>query len=276
MWRAIAVALVCVCAAGIAQAVDATQPPAAGVETLKVGTPLPRFNLLRPSARLYLRYKIVGEQRSTVDIWRRQVSFEKRDGRRQMHITWRWDSVGDQKFSRSADYWFDDQTFRPLTVERRLTKDDGTTTVSGFRYLPERVVGMADLPNNSAKDFAQITDAPMFNFEADMELFQTLALRRGYKVSIPFYEAGPGHGTPDHYTYSIVGEAKISAPDGRPLDCWIMRTESSNPKWGPTRFWLSKTTQVVIREETTLADGSIFVKMLLLGDSAIDDVGAPT
>jgi hypothetical protein len=276
MWKTIAMALVCVGTARIAQGVDRSQLPTTEVETLTVGTPLPRFNLLRPSTRLYLRYKIIGEQRSTADIWRRQVSFEERDGQRQLHITWRWDSVGDQKLSRVADYWFDDVTFRPLTVQRRVTKDDGTVTVSGFRYLPGQVVGLVDLPDNSARDFVQVTDTPMFNFETDMELFQTLKLRREFKVRIPFYEAGPGRGTPKYYTYSVIGEEKIPEPDGRYLDCWIMRTESSNPKWGPTRFWLSKMTQVVIREETALADGSIFVKMLLSDDSAIDGVKAPS
>ena len=43
---------------------------------------------------------------------------------------------------------------------------------------------------------------------------------------------------------------------------------------GPTRFWVSKMTQVVIRDETALPDGSIFVKMLLSDDSAIDGVKA--
>ena len=113
MWKTIAMALVCVGTVRIAQAVDTSHLHAAEVETLEVGTALPRFYLLKPSTRLYLRYKILGEQRSTVDIWRRQVRFQERDGRSQLHITWRWDSVGDQKFSRMADYWFDDVTFRP-------------------------------------------------------------------------------------------------------------------------------------------------------------------
>ena len=104
MWKTIAMALVCVGTVRIAQAVDTSHLHAVEVETLEVGTALPRFNLLKRSTRLYLRYKILGEQRSTVDIWRRQVRFQERDGRRQLHITWRWDSVGDQKFSRMADY----------------------------------------------------------------------------------------------------------------------------------------------------------------------------
>jgi hypothetical protein len=238
---------------------------AAEVATLEVGKPLARFSLLVPSTRLYVRYMIKGEQRATLDIWRREIKFEEREGRRQLHIFWRWDSVTDPKFSRSEDFWFDNETFRPLTVERRLTRD-GKVTISGYRYLPDRIVGMAELPDNSRKDFLQLAALAAYNFETDIELFQTLPLAAGYAVRVPFYEAGPGQAEPQYYGYRVVAADRISAADGRQIDCWVLGVVSSDPEWATTRLWFSKKTQVMIREETQLKDGSILVKSLLTGD----------
>lgn len=238
----------------------------AAAETLEVGKPLARFALLTPSTRVYLRYKIIGDQRQTMDLWRRQVSFEEHNGQRQMHIFWRWDSVGDEKFSRSEDFWFEPRTFRPLTVERRLTRD-GKTIVAGYRFLPDRIVGMADLPDNSRKDFLQLATVAPYNFETDMELFQALPLALAYRVRVPFYEAGQGQDEPQYYTYKVVGEDKIAAADGHMIDCWIVGIDSSDPEWGTTRFWFAKKTQVMMREQTDLKGGVRLVKTLLTSDA---------
>jgi hypothetical protein len=233
--------------------------------TLQVGQPLARFELLTNSSRLYVRYQVKGEQRLPLDIWHREVKLERRDGKQLVHIVWRWDSDGEQKFSRTEDFWFEPNTFRPLTVERRLTQN-GAASLGGYRFLPDRIVGMKELEGNGRKDFLQLAKVTPYNFETDMELLQTLPLKTGYEVNIPFYEAGPAQDEPKLYTFRVVGEGKIDSPDGRPIDCWVVGTESSDPQWGPTRMWFSKETQVMIREQTTLKDGTIFVKSLLTTD----------
>ncbi len=239
------------------------------METIEVGKPLARFSLVQPATRLYLRYQVVNGARQTIDIWRRQVRFEQQDGKKRMHIAWRWDSVGERKFTSTRDYWFEPDTFRPLTITRRLAEGD-KTTVAGFQYLPDRIVGMADLPDNVRKDFVQPAKIAPYAFETDMELLQALPLRSGYSVRIPFYEPGPNQPEPKLYTYSVVDSGKIGAADGNAIDCWIVETPSDSPEYGATRFWISKKTQVMIREETRLKDGALFVKMLLTSDS---DVG---
>jgi len=238
-------------------------------ETLQVGQSLARFSLIQPATHLYLRYQVVAGARQTIDIWRRQINFEQQGDKKRMHITWRWDSVGERKFTSTRDYWFDRDTFRPITITRRLVEAE-KTTVAGYEYLPDRIVGLADLPDNARKDFVQSAKIAPYAFETDMELLQALPLRSGYSVRIPFYEPGPGQPEPKFYTYTVVESDKINTPDNGSIDCWIVETSSDNPGYGATRFWLSKKTQVVIREETRLPDGSLFVKMLMTSDS---DVG---
>lgn len=253
------------CTMLLAAATASASPPGvrqSSAQVLEVGKPLVRFSLLRPATRIYLRYKIVGDRRETVDMWRRQVSFENHEGRRLLHIVWRWDGVGDHAFSRSEDFWFEPDTFRPLTVERRLTKD-GKITVGGYRYLPDRIEGLAELGDNDQKDFVQLAKMPVYNWETDMELLQALPLASGYDVRIPFYEAGPGRDEPQYYEYMVLGEDTIVSADGQRIECWIVGIDSSDPQWGPTRLWFAKGNQIMIREETQLKDGTIFVKILL-------------
>lgn len=245
-----------------------TNDGARAAETIEVGQPLARFSLVQPATRLYLRYKVVGDSRQTIDIWRRQVRFEQQDGKKRMHIAWRWDSVGERKFTSTRDYWFEPETFRPLTITRRLVEGD-KTTVAGFEYLRDRIVGMANLPDNARKDFVQAAKIAPYAFETDMELLQALPLRSGYSVRIPFYEPGPNQPEPQLYTYRVADSDKIGAADGSSIDCWIVETPSDNPEYGATRFWISKKSQVMIREETRLRDGSLFVKMLLTSDSDV-------
>ena len=243
-------------------------PP--GPLTQEVGQPLTRFSLLQPSARIYLRYKIVGDRRETIDMWRRQVRFEVQDGQRRLHIVWNWNSVGDPKFNRTEDLWFETDTFRPLTVQRHLEKD-GKVTERGYRYLPDRIESLKKPSGSDQKDFVQLAKMPAYNWETDMELLQALPLAASYDVRIPFYEAGPGQDPPQYYDYKVIGEDRVLSTDGNAIECWVVGIDSSDPQWGPTRMWFRKGTQIMIREETKLKDGSVFVKMLLPYDVGNDE-----
>jgi hypothetical protein len=270
MKRGFAIGLLCALlgAASISGAVAKELQP--GVRTQDVGQPLARFSLLKPSTRIYLRYKIVGDRRETLDMWRRQVSFETQDGQRRLHIVWRWDGVADPKFSRTENFWFETETFRPLTLERRLEKD-GKITARSYRFLPDRIESIKDPSNADQKEFLQLAKMPAYNWETDMEFFQALPLAAGYDVRIPFYEAGPGQDAPQYYEYKVIGEDRIASTDGHTIECWVVGTESSDPQWGPTRLWFAKGTQILLREETKLKDGTLFVKILVPFDAGNEE-----
>src|SRR5689334_21503703 len=83
----------------------------AAVHNVDVGAPLPRFSLLKPGTHHYLRsIRTVDGGNVPVDIWAREVRFEERDGKRQLHIVQRWDGAMASAAStppvKRLDSWF--------------------------------------------------------------------------------------------------------------------------------------------------------------------------
>jgi hypothetical protein len=242
----------------------------ANAEAVKqtVGPRLARFNLLKPGVHRYLRYTITGSQRTAVDIWTRTVSFEPRDGKKAMHIVMRWDEVSGPVSYLEQDSWFDADSFKPQTHVRRL-KRNGSDTVEtgGYRFLPDKIVGMSELAGNLRKDFTIGSSEPAYNFEYDMEFLQALPLNTGYAVSIPFYDPGDAQTPTARYTFKVAGSDRIVGGDGLPHDCWLVTADYNTDKIR-SRFWFDKKSQIMIREEQPQDDGSILVKSLLQLESA--------
>ena len=253
----------CGSALGFAIALALAAPAAAETATIRVGPPPARMDLLKPGSHRYLRYEVKDGKRIARDIWDRTISFETHDGRRLLHIVQRWDEVNvppGGATSLEQDSWFEPDTFRPLTHVRRRTAD-GQVGVLGYRFLDDRAVGLADLPDNQRKDFSLSYPETPFNFEYDMELIQTLPLHDGYVANIPFYDAGIDKQA-DRYTFKVAGSDRVAGWDGRPVDCWLI-TADYNTGTVQSRWWVAKASQVVLREESHLPTGAIFIKTLL-------------
>ena len=233
----------------------------AGVHTLKVGDPLERFAWLKPGVRVYLRSQQKGEQHSPADIWRRETRIETIDGVQRLRIVQRWDGGGATPTLAERDSVFELGTFRPLSHIRISTRD-GTRMVEGFRFTGEGVVGLPDLAGNMHAGLSVPFDEPMFNFETDLEMLQTLPLAAGYSVSIPFFHPGPTS-KPARYLWSVTGDETLMGPDGRGIDCWIVQTDYNAPPRPPARFGLAKAGQQLIRQEAATPDGTVHRKLLL-------------
>ena len=239
----------------------------AETQIVKVGPPPARMNLLKAGSHRYLRYEVRGDKRVAHDIWSRLVSFELKDGVRRLHLTQRWDQVNAAPGATSAleqDSWFDARIFRPLTHVRRVFVGE-EVTLAGYEFLDDKAVGLAGLPNNRRKDFSINYSETPFNFEYDMELIQTLPLHLGYEANIAFYDVGIDKKA-DRYTFKVAGSSKITAWNGFPVDCWLV-TADYNTGTVQSRWWVDKTSQVVIREESR-RDGALLIKTLLPPESA--------
>lgn len=240
----------------------------AETQVVRVGPPPARMDLLKAGSHRYLRYEVKDGRRIAHDIWDRTVSFEQKDGRRLLHITQRWDEVNVAPGGTTAieqDSWFEPRTFRPLTHVRRAFVGP-KVTVSGYAFLDDRAVGLADLADNTRKDFSLAYSETPFNFEYDMELIQTLPLHAGYAANIVFYDAGIDKKA-DRYTFKVAGSDRIAGWDGRPVDCWLV-TADYNTGSVQSRWWVDKASQLVLREESRRDDGAMFIKTLLPPEAA--------
>jgi len=220
-----------------------------------VGSPLPRFSLLKEGSHRYLRYLKDGETNTPMDIWQRTVKF---DGKR-FTIHQRWDGTGKPAPVKILDSSFDAATFLPLQ-HTRITERDGKRVVEGFAFAADRITGLPALAENTQKDLNMASPEGTFNFEADIELLQTLPLAAGYEAEINFYHPG-GSAAPARYTFKVVGSETISGPSGA-VDCWIVTTDYNRPG-NVSSFWFAKTTQLMVRQDSPLPDGKVLIKTLL-------------
>jgi hypothetical protein len=227
---------------------------------LNVGDRLARFGLLKSGRRSYLRSQIRNGAHVATDIWQREVRFERVDGVDRLRIVQRWDGTGKEPSLVERDSLFETGTFRPLT-HVRTTRAGGKTVVEGFRFGEKALTGMRELADNSQAAVDVPFPEPMYNFETDMEMLQTLPLARGYAVSIPFFH--PVGGAPARYLWRVAAEEALAGPDGRGIDCWLVETDYNRPQSPPARFWFAKGTQQLIRQESRGPDGIIHLKTLL-------------
>ena len=227
------------------------------VTPVLVGTKPARMRLLLPGTHRYLRYSVKDGVRSTIDLWTRTISYEAQGGSRRLHITQEWDRVVAPASVVKQDAWFDASTFAPLTHVRSIQRD-GDTSIGGYRFAAGAIVGMVELPNNERQNFRAVAPEPTFNFEYDIELLQTLPWRKGYVADIVFYD--PGLEPPAHYLFREAGEARLATSGGL-VDCWLV-TADYNTDHVVSRFWIDKTTQLVLHEEGE-QDGTLYVKTML-------------
>lgn len=233
----------------------------AAVQNVDVGSPLPRIALLKPGTHHYLRFLRVPSSGASqpIDIWTREVRFDRQGGKERLHIIKRWDGVLPAPSVRTFDSWFEAVTFRPLSHERILDKD-GKRTVEGFLFAPDKITGMPDLADNTQKDLSVPSSEPTYNFETDIELLQALPLAEGYEARINFYHPG-GKSAPQRYGFRVTGSASIAGPAG-PVDCWIVKTDYNQPG-NESTFWFAKGTQLMVRQESPMPDGRVMVKTLI-------------
>jgi hypothetical protein len=225
-------------------------------EVIEMGKPLARIALLKEGTHHYLRYLKEGEASAPIDIWTRTVS----SGPRGLRIEQRWDSAkGPAASTKWLDSWFEPGTMRPLT-HTRITEKEGKKVVEGFVFAPNKISGMQDLADNTQLALDVPSPEPAFNFETDIEFLQALPLAAGYEAVINFYHPG-GSAAPARYTFKVAGSATIAGPAG-PVDCWVVTTDYNRPGAVAT-FWFAKTTQLMVRNESTVGPNKVFIKTLL-------------
>ncbi|WP_299988174.1 hypothetical protein [uncultured Pontibacter sp.] len=218
----------------------------AQTDTLRVTSKHLKVKQLKPGTRQYLvtvqtpaNPKVLRQS-----LWTRNVSFEEVAGKEKLVIRQNW--VGADTLTNRQLYSICEKDFKP--VFHTGTSARGT---AAFNFEPDRVVGADTVLNNGFKGFSIAAEAATFNWELDMETFESLPLKANTVYLINFYH--PGSKTaPQYYSYKVTGSEKLLTVNNTSVDCWMLRIDYSDTNYGT--FWISKKTHEVLKMEE-LFDG---------------------
>lgn len=152
-------------------------------------------------------------------------------------------------------------------VEKKTLKTLSHNRTTGdkeesYQFTDTEVTGFPvnDRPHNP--QFRIKLDEPTFNFEIDFILLQSIDWNKRDSVIMNLYHPG-GSLQPDFYTYAKETEEKLTLADGVEVNTWVIFTDYNGQP--PARFWISKETHQVLRQETDLMEmaGFIHIKQII-------------
>jgi hypothetical protein len=113
------------------------------------------------------------------------------------------------------------------------------------------------------RDFNQSFENYNLNWHADLLVYQLLPYRDGRTFVINYFD--PGFGKAEKVIYTIAGSDLLTNNDGQKIDCWIL--SHSDPGNIAERFWISKKTREVLKEEDSGPRGYRYkIKIGIAGD----------
>ena len=82
------------------------------------------------------------------------------------------------------------------------------------------------------------------NWHDDLVIYSMLPYKENRTFLINYYD--PGFGAPEEVPYTVTGSAPLTGRSGEIIDCWVLEHGDAN---GSERFWISKKTREVLKEE---------------------------
>lgn len=203
---------------------------------------------LGDSTYIIYRKKAAEDPAQQIMLVKTHVEATQVNGRRVIAITQQWES-GDEVVHTSKTL-HDANDFSTVFHETWWKRLGYTMT---FDSVAKRVdfKGQIDEAKRS-----QIIDEFNGSFQgynlcwhSDLTIFPILPYRKGRTFAIPFYD--PGFGKPETAIYAVTGSEALTGSDGTKVDCWVMEYKFDIPSdgSGTQRFWISKRTHEVLKEE---------------------------
>ena len=113
------------------------------------------------------------------------------------------------------------------------------------------------------EEFAASFGAYNLNWHDDLVIYSMLPYKENRTFMINYYD--PGFGKPVEVGYSVTGSDILTDRGGASIDCWVLEHGDEN---GTERFWISKKTREVLKEEDHGKSGGYRFKYKL-GVSAV-------
>ncbi|WP_299824051.1 hypothetical protein [uncultured Pontibacter sp.] len=213
----------------------------AQTDTVRVSTKGIRIKQVKAGTRQYL-VTIQTPQAPNVlrqSLWNRNVSFENYQGKERMVVRQNW--IGADTLSNRTILTVCEKDFTP--IYQTSTSARGT---AAFNFEKGRIVGADSVKSNGFKGFAMPSPEPTFDWELDMEFFESLPLKANTVFLINFYHPGSTTG-PQYYAYKVVGSEKLLTVNNATTDCWLLRIDYSSTSHAT--FWVSKKAHEVLKME---------------------------
>jgi hypothetical protein len=120
------------------------------------------------------------------------------------------------------------------------------------------------IPDSTRKDcekeLAGSFGAYNLNWHDDLVLYSILPYKENRTFMINFYD--PGFGAPKEVSYSVTGSGLLTERGGSSIDCWILEHDEDG---ATQKFWISKKTSEVLKEEDHFKAGYRFKYKLGIG-----------
>lgn len=102
------------------------------------------------------------------------------------------------------------------------------------------------LKAKAAKEMNDSFSKYNLNWHSDLVIFPLLPLKENRVFKINFYD--PGFGNPMEVFYKVEGSEQLSSPAGK-IDCWVLVIRHTKPQKAIQKFWISKKTNELLKEE---------------------------
>ncbi|MCC9135479.1 hypothetical protein ACFSKU_13785 [Pontibacter silvestris] len=210
-------------------------------DTLAISAKDLKVKQLKPGTRQYLvTVQTPGNPKVlTQSLWNRKVSYQTIDGKERLVIRQNW--IGTDTLSHRAVYSICKKNFVPIYHTSTIYR--GTLA---YNFYADRVEGTDTTVNNAAKGFKVALQEATFNWELDLEFFESLPLKANTVYKINFYHPGSKAG-PKDYLYEVTGSEKLTTINNTSVECWQLKIDYGSSNYAI--FWIAKKTHEVLKME---------------------------
>jgi len=172
--------------------------------------------------------------------------------------SWQTDTV-----IHTASSFFEENTMRSIQ-HTAWWKHKGFTENFDFRkkeVMFEGLVSEAQKQKETMSVKASLAE-PFLNWHSDLVIFPLLPFKENTVFKIKFYE--PGYETPKEELYEVLKSETLTIA-GNPVNCWVLNYAVAKPA-GYQRFWISKQSRELIKEEDSFSGFYRYKIRLMAGE----------
>lgn len=105
----------------------------------------------------------------------------------------------------------------------------------------------------SNSDFQKSFEHYNLNWHSDLVIFPMLPYKENRVFKINFYD--PGFGAAEPVLYRVTGSDRLTNSAAEKVDCWTLEHQFDKPFKGYQKFWISKKSKEVLKEEDSFNGG---------------------